>query len=299
MMDTAGAIDWDRLLKRIKDKRCTPFIGAGTSANFFPVGAQIAREWAEATNYPLPDAADLARVAQYLAVLEDPMWPKEQICDRLASVSVPTPISPDEPHHVLASLDLPIYITTNYEGLMAQALREQGKDVKESICLWNDEIAKKLPDPFVLPAGYRPTPEAPLVFHLHGHLDMPESVVLTEDDYVDFLIRISREMTILPSYIEQALTGASVLFVGYRIADPNFRVLFRSLVVYMQDALKRSHFSVQSPPHGDEISEDARQRAIRYLVRYFDLQRISVFWGYSQDFARELGQRWRAASGGG
>jgi hypothetical protein len=227
------------------------------------------------------------------------MWPKEQICDRLAKVPVPTSISPDEPHQVLAALDLPIYITTNYEGLMAQALREQGKDVKESICLWNEEIARKLPDPFVLPPDYRPTPEAPLVFHLHGHHHMPESVVLTEDDYVDFLIRISREVNLLPTYIEQALTGASVLFVGYRIADPNFRVLFRSLVVYMQDALKRSHFSVQSPPKGDEFSEDERQRAMKYLIRYFDQQRISVFWGYSQEFAMELGRRWRATASGG
>src|SRR4051794_25376248 len=114
-METAGAIDWDRLLKRIKDKRCTPFIGAGASASFFPVGAQIAKEWAAATNYPLPDAADLTRVARYLAVIQAPMWRKEQICARLAKVRVPTPISPDEPHQVLAALDLPIYITTNYE----------------------------------------------------------------------------------------------------------------------------------------------------------------------------------------
>jgi hypothetical protein len=293
-----SAIDWDRLLKRIRDKRCTPFVGAGTSASFFPVGAQIAREWAAATDYPLPDDTDLARVAQYLAVTEDPMWPKEQICERLSNVPVPAAISPDEPHQVLAALDLPIYITTNYEGLMARALRDQGKAVKESVCHWNEEIPKKLPEEFVLPPDYRPTPEAPLVFHLHGHHQMPESVVLTEDDYIDFLIRLSREMSLLPTYIEQALTGASVLFVGYRIADPNFRVLFRSLVIYMQDALKRSHFSVQSPPKGDDLSDEARQRAMKYLVRYFDLQRISVFWGYSQEFAKELGQRWRDAYGG-
>jgi hypothetical protein len=242
---------------------------------------------------------DLARVAQYLVVMDDPMWPKEQICERLANVPIPTSISPDEPHQVLAALDLPIYITTNYEGLMAQALRDRGKDVRESVCLWNEEIRKNLPEEFVLPPDYRPTPDAPLVYHLHGHLQIPESVVLTEDDYVDFLIRISREVHLLPSYIEQALTGASVLFVGYRIADPNFRVLFRSLVVYMQDALKRSHFSVQSPPKGDDLSDEVQRAAMDYLARYFDLQRISVYWGYSQEFAKELGQRWRAANSGG
>src|SRR5918995_6111835 len=58
-MDTLDEIDWDRLLKRIKDKRCTPVVGAGASASFLPVGSQIAKEWAEATNYPLPDVTDL------------------------------------------------------------------------------------------------------------------------------------------------------------------------------------------------------------------------------------------------
>lgn len=298
-MASPGEIDWDRLLKRIQDKRCTPFIGAGASASFFPVGAQIAKEWAEATNYPLPDATDLARVAQYLAVTEDPMWPKEQISERLRRVEVPASVAADEPHQVLADLELPVYVTTNYEGLMARALRDRGKEVKEAICLWNREIASTLPERFALEPGFSPTPEAPLVYHLHGHLDLPESLVLTEDDYLDFLIRISQDPMLLPPFVQEAFTRASVLFVGYRIADPNFRVLFRSLVTYMQHALKRSHFSVQSPPKDDDSSEEGRTRARDYLVRYFDQQSISIFWGYSQEFAAELGSRWRGKANGG
>jgi SIR2-like domain len=298
-METVDEIDWDRLLKRIRDKRCTPFVGAGASASFLPVGSQIAKEWAEATRYPLPDVTDLARVAQYLAVTEDPMWPKEQISERLAKALIPATTSPDDPHQILAALELPIYVTTNYDGLMARALRERGKDVKEGICRWNQEIAEELPEEFTLPPDYEPTPDAPLVYHLHGHLELPESLVLTEDDYIDFLIRISRDETLLPVYVRKAFTGASVLFVGYRIADTNFRVLFRSLVIYMQESLKRSHFSVQSSPKDDEFADEAKQRAKDYLVRYFDLQRISVFWGYSQDFAQELGKRWQSASDGG
>jgi hypothetical protein len=292
-MAVISAIDWDRLLKRIQDKRCTPFVGAGASASFFPVGAQIARDWAESSNYPLSDATDLARVAQFLAITEDPMWPKEQISERLRKVEVPASVAADEPHQVLADLELPVYITTNYEDLMARALRERGKTVKEAICLWNRELASTLPDRFSLPPDFSPTPDTPLVYHLHGHLDIPESLVLTEDDYLDFLIRISQDPMILPPFVQEAFTRASVLFVGYRIADPNFRVLFRSLVTYMQNSLKRSHFSVQSPPKDDALTEENKARARDYLVRYFDQQSISIFWGYSQEFAAELGSRWR------
>jgi SIR2-like domain len=297
-MERSDTINWDLLLSRIKNGRCTPVVGAGASASFFPVGSQIAKEWAEASKYPFPDATELARVAQYLAVTGDAMSPKEEISQRLASVPIPTPISPDEPHQVLAALDLPIYITTNYDGLMGQALREQGKEVREGLCLWNDEVARNPPDGFALAPDYRPTVDAPLVYHLHGHHQVPESLVLTEDDYIDFLIRMSRQEDLLPPYVREAFTRATILFVGYRIADPNFRVLFRSIVVYMQHALKRSHFSVQSPPRMDSLSEESRQRAKAYLSRYFDLQRISVFWGYSHEFTRELSQRWRALDDG-
>lgn len=297
-MESLREDEWKRLLKRIRDKKCTPFVGAGASASFFPVGAQLAQELAEESSFPFPDVSDLARVAQYLAVTGDPLWPKETIRDRFANVALPSTISPDEPHQVLADLELPVYITTNYDGLMAQALRERGKDVQESICLWNQQIEELLPERFALPADYEPTLDAPLVYHLHGHFEMLESLVLTEDDYLDFLIRISQDSALLPPYVRDAFTRASIMFVGYRIADTNFRVLFRSLVTYMQNAFKRSHFSVQSPPREEELSQEDKERAKNYLSRYFDRQSISVFWGLSQEFSTELGSRWRGSSGG-
>ena len=291
---------WDRLLKRIKDKRCTPFIGAGASRAYLPVSEEIAKAWAQESGYPLEDDTNLARVAQYLAVTEDPMWPNERICERFAAVPTPTLSAPDEPHNVLAVLDLPIYITTNYDWFMAQALRERGKVPKESVCLWNRELEAQLPAELELDPQFRPTPATPLVYHLHGHLAVPESLVLTEDDYLDFLIRIARDEDLLPGCVREAFTRASLLFVGYRIADWNFRVLFRSLVTYMEHALRRSHFSVQPLPRQDHMREEAKRRAQAYLVQYFEAQSIAVvYWGRSHEFAAELGRRWREAGGGG
>ena len=294
-MDAFGQRDWDRLLDRIAEKRCTPFIGAGASASVFPVGAELARELATKWGYPLDDVTDLARVAQYVSVIEDRLRPKEHISRRFNTIAIPASPSADEPHQVLAALELPVYITTNYDGMMAQALRERGKQVHESICLWSRDLSSNLPSRFVLDPDYRPTPGEPLVYHLHGHLAFPESLVLTEDDYLDFLIRISKDETLLPGFVKESFTRASLLFVGYRIADWNFRVLFRNLVTYMEHAMHRSHFSVQSLPGIEESSEEERGRVQEYLIQYFDAQRISVFWGRSHEFAAELGRRWRAS----
>jgi len=44
----------------------------------------------------------------------------------------------------------------------------------------------------------------PVVFHFHGSYEIPESLVLTEDDYFDFLVNISRDEDLIPARIQQA-----------------------------------------------------------------------------------------------
>ena len=36
MVSTLEDRDWENLLRRIKDKKCTPFIGAGAAAEILP-----------------------------------------------------------------------------------------------------------------------------------------------------------------------------------------------------------------------------------------------------------------------
>ena len=142
-----------------------------------------------------------------------------------------------------------------------------------------------------------PTLERPVIYHLHGVAKKPESVVLTEDDYVDFLVSIGRE-DLLPPRIEQSLTGDSLLFLGYRLADWNFRVLFRGLVYFIARNFRRSHVSVQLVPLGSDAEPDQMLRAKRYLNRYFDRLDIRVYWGTCQAFVSELRTRWEKFSHG-
>ncbi len=45
---------------------------------------------------------------------------------------------------------------------------------------------------------YRPDDQRPLVYHLFGHLARRRSLVLTEDDYFDFLIGVTRDKDLVP-----------------------------------------------------------------------------------------------------
>src|ERR1700756_2373269 len=106
MPNTLEEKDWNILLQRIKNGKCTPFLGAGACFGTLPLGANIAQEWAEKYGYPLKDRDSLIRVAQYLAVTQDVMIPKEEIIEQFKKVKLPDGFFkvPDEPHGVLADL---------------------------------------------------------------------------------------------------------------------------------------------------------------------------------------------------
>ena len=76
-------IAWQLLIDRIDADKCTPFLGAGMSAGAIPLGAEIAREWAEKYGYPLADNSNLSSVAQFLAVQYDPGFPAERLAEKI------------------------------------------------------------------------------------------------------------------------------------------------------------------------------------------------------------------------
>jgi SIR2-like protein len=298
-------LEWEQLLKRIKDGKCTPFLGAGVNRGVLPLGSEIAEKWAVDFKYPLPDRHDLPRVSQYLALTgPERVFPKEKIYEMFEGV---TP--PDFATHPLGSLSglpLPVFITTNYDDLMFRALRFRRKDPKLELCSWNRSLHSKAALQYSEAANgiwdsdatqvtgfgptrfasrsFVPTVASPVVYHLHGHYKLLESMVLTENDYLDFLVNMSRDQKLLPSRIQEALTGASLLFMGYSLADYNFRVLFRGLIHPLAEN-RRLSVSIQLPQ-----TEDAG--AVEYLTKYFEDFKIRVYWGTAEEFAEELQTRW-------
>ena len=296
MPNTLDDRDWKLLLDRIKAGKCTPFLGAGACEGVLPLGSKIANGWAKEYNYPLEDCADLVKVAQFLAVEVDPMFPKEdllrQFNQKIEQNGLPDFTDAVEPHSVLADLPLPVYMTQNYDDFMIRALQARNKQPKQVLCKWNKYIADcpgQDDDTF-----YDPTENAPIVFHLHGHNKVPESLVLTEDDYLDFLVNISRDQDLLPPRIQRSLTGTSLLFVGYNLSDWNFRVLFRGLVVSTEKSLRRMSISVQLPPLKPGATAEENSKAQQYLNEYFERIDIKVYWGTAHEFMTELRTRWEA-----
>ncbi|MCC7014922.1 MAG: SIR2 family protein [Planctomycetes bacterium] len=291
--------DWKKLLLAIDQKRCTPFLGAGASRPTLPSGAELAEYIAAEIDYPFADRGNLARVAQFGAISEGSLHVKGLIKRKLDQCGEPDFDAPDSTHAIVASLDLPVYLTTNYDDFLSQAIeRRQHHSVQRRICRWNRaELDEAGQDPVLVP----PSSERPLVFHLHGHLSELDSLVVTEDDYLDFLVRLSEnearaeqpDEMLIPPRVREAFRNSTLLFLGYSLEDMNFRVLFRSFANYLHRAEGPRHVAVQlrKPAPRDATERRELEASIRYLQESFKQQKVRPFWGSCADFARELRRR--------
>ncbi|WP_222273522.1 SIR2 family NAD-dependent protein deacylase, partial [Modestobacter marinus] len=134
-----------------------------------------------------------------------------------------------DPFSVLAQLPAPVYITTLHSRLLTSALRNAGREPEVELCRWNED-ADWPESVFDREPGYGPTAERPLIYHLLGTFDEPESLVLTEDDYFDFLIGVTRNRDLVPKVVRRRLADSALMFVGFRLDEWDFRVLYRSLL---------------------------------------------------------------------
>lgn len=278
--------DWQLLINRIKNGKCTPFIGPGIHTERLPAGSKLAEELAEKHHYPLEDYHNLMRVAQFIATTYDDNFLKEDvICRKIKETTESTNDeyfkSEFEPHNFLARLQLPLYITTNYDNSMLRALKLNNRNPSKLICNWNEPHLNNLPESDKLPSK-----DNPLVFYFHGYFEKPNSIVISEDDYLDFMVAISKNKKLLPPWIEEALSENSLLFLGYSMSDWNFKVIHRILAGYRGLSRSPMNISVQLPPIA--YNNDVKIKAVQYLTRYFAQQKIKVFWGSRDEFFQEL-----------
>jgi hypothetical protein len=260
--------DWALLLKRIRDKTCVPFLGAGASMGFegdvaLPTASELAAALAKESSYPGLDKSDFLRVCQYYELVFDKKALRDEISKRLKKRDV----KPGVVHKALAALPLPCVLTTNYDNLMERAFEEQGKRPVTVIYDVHGD-ATDLPNP---------TEMEPLVYKFHGSLERPTTMVCTEDDVIQFLSSLINGIPPLPSLIKRSFMESSILFIGYGLKDWNIRVMLRALRASRPEWA--NSFAVQRRPVGDDGLAGEWDTSVLYWdrrekVRCFDIDAI-------------------------
>lgn len=278
---------WESLLHAIDKQRCTPFLGTELIREDLN---RITLKYAEHVGYPHQDTDNLTRVSQF-SVIENPTFAKDELSESLRGIPPPNFKDSGDPHGVLADLHLPVYITTHYINFMIEALKDRHRDPVSCLCKWN----KFIPDSIVSEPPAKPTAANPVVYHLYGHVDVPETLVVTEDDYLEFLRKSSIEK-IIPSLIDMVCTKNSLLFLGYRLVDLEFRVLLRILVSFMEINLfsqSKAHVSVQVTTVDHSADVGQREKIQAHLNKYCEERlNMRVYWGTCREFMSELRRRW-------
>jgi hypothetical protein len=98
------------------------------------------------------------------------------------------------------------------------------------------------------------------------------------------MINLAREPALLPRFVQDAISASTLLFIGYRLADWNFRVLFQML----RPDPEYSSVAVLLPPGPDEPSPEEAQQ---YLDEYYGAMSLKMFWGTAREFSAELRKR--------
>ena len=133
----------------------------------------------------------------------------------------------------------------------------------------------------------------PLVYHLFGTFKDPASLVLTEDDYYDYLVNTAQPAGLIPDEVTQAQMNSLLLILGFEMDDWNFRVLLRSITSRTGTRRKYPHVAVQMNPEEGRMRDLDRART--YLEKYFsEKDKINLYWGGVEDFMQALHDNWIA-----
>jgi hypothetical protein len=134
---------------------------------------------------------------------------------------------------------------------------------------------------------------------MFGRLSQPESLVLIEDDFFDYMIGVTVNKDLIPRSVSTALTNEALLVLGLQYESWESRALFRFLM--NQQGITRlrgkPHVAAQISPAEPQVLN--KKEAEAYLQKYFNRGRISpnsdininIFWGTAQDFINELLKR--------
>jgi hypothetical protein len=291
----------------------------------------LIKEWSASIEYPMQDDYNFARVAQYYLVEQkDDTDARREIInflktsllaiagdepdyldvvegltsqiqevgfsDIVRQLDYPKyPENIEDPVRLLARFPIPVYITTGQTDFMERALKAENKEPRTQICFWSGNVPNVLDEHSSDPNFY-PDVNQPLVYHLYGLEHYPQTLVLSEDDYINFLVATAENNDttnpIVPFNVRKTLGESQLLLLGYRLSDWDFRVLFRFISKFRNYELAPRGMVIQLKQTEKEIAKT--EKALSYLGRYLDRKKFDIEWNDAEGFIQKLWREWDA-----
>jgi hypothetical protein len=291
-----------------------PILGSGVCGSL-PDAAQLAAHLAQ--QFGLGSRSlDLAEVAQRVRVARG-----RSFLDRAMRAALTPQPEPNDTHRFLARF--PTYleqlglaeqyqmiVTTNYDSALEEAFKAEKEPFDLAVFLANGTDAKGTnrgkflhvpwqgePELIQDTNKYRKFPidgndelERTVIVKVNGAAEGGEgdyrwdgSYVLTEDQYIDYLVT-DQIAGVIPHQILNKLTGSNCLFLGYAMHDWSLRVFLKR--IWEGRALENKSWAIEREP--DALEKDS-----------WGALSVELLASSPRDYANELDARARAWRAGG
>jgi SIR2-like domain len=277
---------------------CVP--GAEAVARL-PTGAELSRSLADLVRFPADsdqDVVDLAKVASYYVETSGRRSLREMLHETFNKDYAPCKI-----HEYLADIKRPLLIvTTNYDDLTERAFEAKGRpydlvvhptdrtDMAGAVLWWKHGSSEPVAEPpNTLPMMER-LKTTTVIYKMHGTVVRPwlrgttntapgeddekpyrdDSYVITEEDYIDFLHRMTLQAAV-PTQFMAHFSTRQFLFLGYGLRDWNLRVVLKNLnaVLKIQEAVRSEE--------DDEPSWAIQYRPSLLEKRLWERRRVDIY----------------------
>jgi CHAT domain/SIR2-like domain len=316
---------WATIIERTRDESCVPVLGPDCLEPLWGSTIEIATWMAKKFKFPLEEhqSESLPAVAQFVrqdkapaeyeralmtylneripGLSGDSVWKRLSAAGKNRRASGVTDV-----HQLLARLRYPIYLTACADHLLEEAIEEvTEKKPLSDFVRWNEFVRNidKFPK-----LETEPSADQPLVYHLFGDYRVPKSMVITEDDFTDYMLGINTQQAtrLTPSFIDAALVDKALLMIGFHFKDRSFQIVLRNTLnrILQNGSEKNIWVGAQMPPDSDRYLRVNRARS--YLMETIGSQ-MKLYWGNVQQFIeefavharRELPERFEQAVGAG
>ncbi|HEX6288062.1 MAG TPA: SIR2 family protein [Herpetosiphonaceae bacterium] len=200
----------------------------------------------------------LQRVSLYYETKRSRKALVDEIRQMVGEGKTPSPVI-----RALARLNFPLVFTTNYDRLFEMALHDEKK-------AFNRRVYSKDRDTPTEDYLEDPNPQQPIICKIHGDIGNPDSIVITDEDYIQFVLRMGDPDIYhpVPETFRFYFKRWPTLFIGYSLMDYNLRLLFKTMRWKIDRAKVPDMYSVDLSP--DPLILDVwelQQKYVKFITQ--------------------------------
>jgi hypothetical protein len=241
------------LYESIKLKSCGFFIGAGISSKEptnLPGWSQLLSTFIDYSNKnhkldqgiikELTDSLTKGKLLEVAEFLQGNL--KQDYTRFLREKFDNSNLVANDNHQLLAKLDSPLFITTNYDKLIENTIISNGNNPIVSTSFSND----------LLEQIHKLTPRKKIL-KIHGDINDSTSLVLSETDYIKIL-----ENSMLNVILRSFFHRISFVFIGCSMTDPDVLIFLKQI---------KHIFNGFSPTHYALVKKDKINEIDKYIYK--------------------------------